>query len=170
MLPLRLRLLRLVTGEPSNGTADRASNAILHTTTEILHLALSLLALAISILLNALLQRADVLVPRAGGAVGVIFCDAAGCGGGEGAGFGGCVGEVLLGGGFELAVFALGLGDGLAGWVGKELGGRMETYLVGGAAGERAESALCGALGLVEVALAGGSLVLGGRHGSGLSV
>lgn len=182
MLLLRLSLLRLVPSKPRNNPANRTPNAILHAAAQILHLSLGLLALALSILLNAfllqplgadepadaLLQRADVLVPGASRAVGVVFRDAAGCGGGEGAGLGGCVGEVLLGGGFELAVLALGLGNGLAGWIGRELRGMMGTYLVGGAAGERAESALCGALGLVEVALAGGGLVLGGRHGCAL--
>jgi hypothetical protein len=181
MLPLCLRLLRLVAREPSNGTADGAPNAILHAATQIFHLALSLLALTLSILLNAfllqpfgadepadaLLQRADILVPRAGGAVGVVLGDAAGCGGGEGAGFGGGVGEFFLGGGFELAVLALGLGGRLVG-CGWEGPARKRTYLVGGAAGERAEGALCGAFGLVEVALAGGGLVFGGRHGYGL--
>ena len=181
VLLLRLRLLRIVAGEPSNGAADRAPNAILHATAQILHLALGLLALAVGVLLDAfllqalgadepadaLLERANVLVPRAGRAVGVVLCDAAGCGGGEGTGLGGCVGEILLGGGFELAVFAFGLGSKSAGVDWEEAEREDGTYLVGGAAGERAESALCGALGLVEVALAGRGLVLRGRHGGG---
>jgi hypothetical protein len=136
MLPLRLRLLRLIPRQARNNPTNRTPNAILHPAAQILHLALSLLALALSVLLDtfllqplgadepadALLQRADVLVPRAGGAVGVVLGDAAGCGGGEGASFGGGVGEIFLGGGFELAVLALGLGDKVSGLGWEEVG------------------------------------------------
>ena len=125
MLALRLLLLRLIPRQPRNSAADRSTNTILHSLAEIRQLALGFLLLALGVLpcafllqplgadeaAHALLERADVLVPAAGGTVGVVFCDAAGGGGGEGAGFGGGVGEVFLGGGFDLAVLALGLGD-----------------------------------------------------------
>ena len=123
VLPLRLRLLRLVPRQPRDGAANRATNTILHALAQIAHLSLSLLALALLVLANALLlqalgageatdrllQGANVLVPAAGGAVGVVFCDAAGRGGCVGTGFCGGVGEILLGGRFGLAVLALGL-------------------------------------------------------------
>lgn len=99
MLPLRLGLLRIVARQSRNRTANRPTDAILHSLSKIRQLALRLLALALLVLANALLlealgadepanglfQGTDVLVPAAGAAVRIVFCDATGGGGGEGA-------------------------------------------------------------------------------------
>jgi hypothetical protein len=91
MLPLSLILLRLVTRKPRDSTANSAAHTVANALAEIGQLTLSLLALALLVLANALpLQAigaeevteclfagADCLVPAAGGAVGVVFCDTA---------------------------------------------------------------------------------------------
>jgi hypothetical protein len=58
---------------------------------------------------KSFLGGADVLVPRAFCAVGVILCYATAGRDGEGSGLGGGVGEVVFSGGGLFAVFALGL-------------------------------------------------------------
>lgn len=124
MLALRLRPLRIVPRQPRDRTADRAANPIMNALAQIINLARSLLALTLLVLLNALLLQAlganeaadsffcgaDVLVPRACGAVRVVLCDAARARDGVGAGFGGGVGEVVFGVSGYFAIFALGLG------------------------------------------------------------
>jgi hypothetical protein len=89
-------------------------------------LSLALLVLTNAFLLESLgahepadgfLCGADVLVPGAGGAVVVVFCDAARGGDGEGAGFGGGVWEVFFDGGYVFAVLALDL-KGVRRWKG----------------------------------------------------
>lgn len=127
-----LLLLLPITGNSSPNGPKGALRAVLNTLTEILQLPLSLLLLAGSILLNArtaqtlvadhvtqgLLGRADGLVPRAGGAVGVIFGGCAGVGVcGDGAQLGGGVGGIVLGFGLGLGCFALVLGLLVLGWV-----------------------------------------------------
>jgi hypothetical protein len=131
VLPLRLSPLRIIPRQSRDRTTNSPTNTILHALTKVRQLALRLLPLALLVLADALLlealgadesadgllQSADVLVPAAGAAVRVVFCDAAGGGGGEGTGLGSCVREVFLGGGFGLAVLALCLrgleGDGM---------------------------------------------------------
>ena len=121
MLPLRLSPLGIVSRQPRNRTPNGSPDTILHALAQVRQLALRLLPLALLVLANALLlealgadesadgllQRTDVLVPAAGAAVGVVFCDAARGGGGEGASLCCGVREVFLGGGFGLAVLAL---------------------------------------------------------------
>jgi hypothetical protein len=103
MLPLRLRPLRIIPRQSRNCTSNRAPHTIANPLSKIANLARSLLSLALLVLTNAFLLEslgahepadgflcgADVLVPGAGGAVVVVFCDAARRGDGEGAGFGG---------------------------------------------------------------------------------
>lgn len=69
--------------------------------------------------------------------------------------------EVLFGCGFNLAILALGLaGVSMAkmktGWC------EIQTYLIGGAAGQAPERALDCAGGLIKIALSGGGLVFAG--------
>jgi len=120
---LRLILLCLTTREPCDRAAECAAHTIRDALAQVGQLALSLLALALLVLADALLlealrahevaerllRRTDRLVPRTGGAVGVVLCDAARRAHCEGAGFGGSVGEVVLGvgRGFFAVGFAL---------------------------------------------------------------
>ena len=92
VLPLVLRLLRAIARHASYGIAERTRGAIRQARAEVLQLPTGLLLLALEVLLAAgllevlgadqsadsLLSRSDGLVPRAGGAVGVVLGDGAG--------------------------------------------------------------------------------------------
>jgi hypothetical protein len=92
MLQLPLLLLRLIASQTSKSAAHSSTNTIAHTFSKVAQLALRLLAFTLCILLLARFAHtleaqgaskgffagADGLVPRAGGAVGVVFCDSLG--------------------------------------------------------------------------------------------
>jgi hypothetical protein len=98
MLQLPLLLLRLVASQTSKSATNSPTNTITNALSQIAQLTLRLLAFALGILLLAglahplepesasegLFAGADGLVPRAGGAVGVVLRDAL-CADGEGA-------------------------------------------------------------------------------------
>jgi hypothetical protein len=123
MLQLPLLLLRLIARQTRNRTAHSPTNTIAHALSKIAQLALGLLAFALGILLLAgfahaleaqgasesLFAGADGLVPRAGGAVGVVFCDALRADG-EAADVGAGVGDVFAGFGFGFLLLGLVLG------------------------------------------------------------
>jgi len=127
MLGLPLLLFTLIPRQPRYCTSDSASNPISDSLAQILDLALSFLALAFLVLANTFLPQAfgtnqipncfltstNGLVPGSLGAVGGVFGDATGGVDGEGTGFGGRMGEVMLGVGFGLLVF----GDTLGSWL-----------------------------------------------------
>jgi hypothetical protein len=180
VLLLRLGLLRRIACQPGDGASNCTSNAIVYTLSKITHLALGLLTLALAVLLDALLLEslcadeaangllggAHVLVPRALCAVRVVLRYAAGRGDGVGAGFGGCVGCLLLGFGDGLAVLALGLEQSQCVLdINTTAKGSILTYLVCGRSGQGAEYALSGASRRVDVALQRGGLVFVGGHG-----
>jgi hypothetical protein len=124
MLPLRLSLLRIIPSQTRDRTTNRTSNTVWKALAQVIDLSSSLLFLALRILLltrllevlgankaaDSFLCGTDVLVPWAFCAIWVVFCDTAWGGDGEGAGFGGCVGEVLFRGCDVLLVLALDLG------------------------------------------------------------
>jgi hypothetical protein len=163
MLQLPLLLLRLVASQTSKSATNSPTNTITHALSKIAQLTLRLLAFALGILLLAgfahplepesasegLFAGADGLVPRAGGAVGVVLRDAL-CADGEGADVGAGVGDVFAGFGFGFLLFGLVLGLVLLVGVGWCVRSVDRSYLVGLAAGERAESRLGCAGGLVE--------------------
>lgn len=120
MLQLPLLLLRLITSQTRKSAAHSPTDAIAHALSKIAQLALSLLAFTLGVLLLAslahtleaerasesLLPGADSLVPRAGGAVGVVLCDALGADG-EAADVGAGVRDVLAGFGFGFLLLGL---------------------------------------------------------------
>lgn len=124
MLLLRLELLRVIARQPSNRTSNRASNTVLDALAQISHLALRFLSLALLVLSDALLLQAlsadeaadclfgcaNILVPRASGAVCVVLCDTTCRCDRDGTGFGGCVGEIVFDvcGGFAVLALCLG--------------------------------------------------------------
>jgi hypothetical protein len=113
MLQLPPPLLLLIARQTRNRTAHSPTNPITHPLPQIAQLPLGFLAFPFGILLLAgfahaleaqgaaerLFAGAERLVPRAGGAVGVVFCDARGADG-EGADVGAGVGDVAAGFGF----------------------------------------------------------------------
>jgi hypothetical protein len=113
MLQLPLPLLRLIARQTRNRTAHSPTNTITNPLPKIAQLALGFLTLSFGILLLArfahtleaqgaaesLFAGADGLVPRAGGAVGVVFRDARGADG-EATDVGAGVGDVFAGFGF----------------------------------------------------------------------
>jgi hypothetical protein len=163
MLQLPLLLLRLVASQTSKSATDSPTNTITHAFSKIAQLTLRLLAFALGILLLAglahplepesasegLFAGADGLVPRAGGAVGVVLRDAL-CADGEGADVAAGVGDVFAGFGFGFLLFGLVLGLVLLVDVRWCVRSVDRSYLVRLAAGERAESRLGRAGGLVE--------------------
>lgn len=138
MLLLRRALLLLIPGQARDSTAHAATNTIAKARSQIAELALRLARLACLVLFGSgllerlvadqvaqrLLAGADCLVPGAFRAVLVVGCDAGG-GGGEGTGFGGCVGEVVFCVRFGLFAVGGGLGGGLVGGRGSREGGQV---------------------------------------------
>jgi hypothetical protein len=120
MLQLPLLLLRLIARQTRKRATNSPANTITHTLAQIAQLTLSLLAFALGILLLAsfahtlesesaaegLFAGADGLVPRAGGAVGVVFRDALRADG-EGADVGAGLGDVFAGFGFGFLLLGL---------------------------------------------------------------
>jgi hypothetical protein len=120
MLQLPLLLLRLIASQTRKRTANSPANTVANALSKIAQLTLSFLAFALGILLLAsfahtlesesaaegLFAGADGLVPRAGGAVGVVFRDALRADG-EGADVGAGVGDVFAGFGFGFLLLGL---------------------------------------------------------------
>jgi hypothetical protein len=120
MLQLPLLLLSLIASQTSKSAAHSPADTITNTLSKIAQLALGFLALALGILLLAcfahafetkraaesLFSSTDRLVPRAGGAVGVVLCDALGADG-EAADIGAGVGDVFAGFGFGFLLLGL---------------------------------------------------------------
>jgi len=123
VLVLVLRLLSAVTSHARDSVAERALGAVRQAGGEVVELAASLLLLALAVLLptgllevlgadqsaDGLLGRADGLVVRTGGAVGVVLGDGAGRRGGEAGDLCRGVRGIVLGVALVLLGCALGL-------------------------------------------------------------
>jgi len=120
MLQLPLLLLRLIASQTRKRTANSPADTVADALSQIAQLTLGFLAFALCILLLAgfahtleaesaaerLFAGADGLVPRAGGAVGVVLCYALRADG-EAADVGAGVGHVFAGFGFGFLLLGL---------------------------------------------------------------
>lgn len=123
MLSLILSFLLAIANKGSRSVAELTGKPILGALAEVLNLAASFLLLAFAVLLTAgllellgadgatdeLLGCSGGLLPRAGGAVGVVGGDGAVGGGGEAGQLGGVVRGGVLGVGLLLLEFTFGL-------------------------------------------------------------